>query len=315
MTLTRCLILLAAIVSQLVAGLTGCSSADNKAGFNSDTGKHIASWITDHGPAYLSDTTICVECHGTDFHGGITSVSCFSASFGGMTCHANGPGHVDPTSWRNPAQHGAAAKATPNAATLSGFAVCEICHGTTFQGIAAYSPACDSCHGGSAPHPTSWITQTYFHMDTNPGNAPVCSLCHLNGANSPIAPPSPPAPPGTAPECFNNSLCHASIHAAGWSNPSSHGVAAKSAPNVAAMQGFSTCQTCHGINFSGGTSLTACSACHGGSAPHPTSWLPGSTYHHNTTNQANAPVCAQCHRSSAGSPGCFNNTLCHGNPD
>jgi hypothetical protein len=79
------------------------------------------------------------------------------------------------------------------------------------------------------------------------------------------------------------------------------------------------CQTCHGSDFTGGTALQTClntAGCHGVGvmSPHPSSWSPDSTYKHNTTNQANAPVCALCHRSNAGTAGCFNNTLCHGNP-
>jgi cytochrome c553 len=317
-----------AIAVLIIYSIIGCSTANDKTVFDPVTGKHVASWMTSHGPTYLTDQTTCVQCHGNDLQGGISHVSCFSASFGGASCHQNGPGHPNPVAWGDPAQHGASAKSSPNPAAMAGFAVCEICHGANFLG-SAYSPACDSCHGGTAPHPVSWITATYTHTNTNPGNAPVCALCHLNGANSPIAPPSPPVPAGTAPGCFNNSLCHASIHPVGWSAATSHGAAAKLAPNASTVQGFSTCQTCHGSNFTGGTSNTACASCHGGSAaPHPTSWLPDSTYKHNTTNSANAGVCALCHINGALSPisppsppapagtapGCTNGTLCHYNP-
>jgi len=315
---TSSLIFLYAVIGLLLTGHFGCgssSSTNKNAGFDANTGKHRQNWIIDHRAAYLSDTNSCAECHGADLLGGIASVSCFSPSFGGASCHANGPGHADPASWRNPEKHGASAKAAPNGQTQSGFEVCRICHGTTFQGNGASIPACSSCHGGSAPHPVSWITQTYIHRNTDPGNATVCSRCHLKGANSPIAPPSPPAAAGTAPGCFNNTLCHASSHGADWANPSVHGAAAKAAPNAATVQGFSSCQTCHGADFSGGTSGTSCPACHGGSAPHPSAWRPDDTYRHTSTNQANAPVCAECHRSIAGTPGCFNNTLCHGSGD
>jgi hypothetical protein len=49
------------------------------------------------------------------------------------------------------------------------------------------------------------------------------------------------------------------------------------------------------------------------SAPHPSgaTWVNSTSPTHRTTNSANAPVCAQCHQSSAGTPGCFNSTLCH----
>ncbi len=112
-------------------------------------------------------------------------------------------------------------------------------------------------------------------------------------------------------------------HPAGWSSPASHGASAKSKP------GFSTCQECHGTDFAGGISKQSCFTCHGVNAPHaPAPWrMPITAYTHTTTDQGNAPVCAQCHANGANSsvapstpapagtpPGCFNNTLCHAAP-
>ncbi len=310
----------------IIFAAAGCSSTNNRSLINPDTGKHAGNWYTAHRAAFLADQSLCVECHGTDLHGGMSGVSCFSAAFNGLTCHANGPsGH--PAGWSDPTSHGIAAKAAPDPASTSGFSICQTCHGANFNG-GFTNTRCSSCHGGSAPHPTSWITGTYTHENTNPANAAVCALCHTNGANSPIAPPSPQAAAGTAPGCFNGTLCHTSVHTAGWENPASHGAAAKAAPNPATTSGFSTCQSCHGTTFQGGSANTACSSCHGGSAPHPTSWLPDSTYSHTSTNQANASVCVLCHANGANSPisppsppapagttpGCFNGSLCHYNP-
>jgi predicted CxxxxCH...CXXCH cytochrome family protein len=56
----------------------------------------------------------------------------------------------------------------------------------------------------------------------------------------------------------------------------------------------------------------SCYPCHGPSAPHPRQWLSTDTYRHDNTATGNAAVCAYCHRSAAGTPGCFNSTLCHG---
>lgn len=311
----------------LTAAFSGCSNTDNKAGFDTQTGKHVANWINDHGSAYLSDQTVCSECHGADLRGGIASVSCFSGSLGGVSCHANGLGHTNPTAYGNPAQHGVSAKSAPNPASMSGFFVCQLCHGIAYQGGTA-SPACKSCHGGTAnaPHPTSWLTGTYVHTNTDGGNAAVCAQCHANGLNSPLPPPTPTPASGTPPGCFNNTLCHGTAgHPAGWSVPAQHGTSAKAAPNASAMQGFSTCRNCHGANFSGSGSIPACSSCHNGSAPHPVSWITG-TYVHTNTDTGNAQVCSLCHLNGANSPtvppsppapagtapGCFNNTLCHG---
>ncbi len=303
-------------------GLSACSTPNSDSLIDPNTGKHAANWISTHPAQFLKDPSQCTTCHGADLHGGMSGVSCFSASRGGMSCHANGPGHADPAAWADPAQHGAAAKAAPNTAAMHGFSTCQVCHGADFTGGMSLT-ACASCHGGSAPHPTAWLpTDTYRHDTTNEGNAPVCFQCHANGKNSPIAPP--PAPPaGTPPGCFNGTLCHVSAHTAGWSNPPQHGAHAKAAPNASTTSGFSTCQTCHGADFTGGTAFTACASCHGGSAPHPTSWLPTSTYKHNTTDPSNSTVCGLCHLANrqpptyvslptGSTPGCFDNTLCHG---
>jgi hypothetical protein len=96
--------------------------------------------------------------------------------------------------------------------------------------------------------------------------------------------------------------------------------------------GFSYCQDCHGTgttppaNFGGGSSEVSCTnnpdaACHGSTvaSPHaPAPWRAsvGSPYTHTITDPTNAPVCAQCHSATPApdntAPGCFNNTLCHG---
>jgi predicted CxxxxCH...CXXCH cytochrome family protein len=254
---------------------------------------------------------ICVLCAMIIFNTGCSSPNNQSSFNPDTGRHVAG--------WADPTMHGASAKSQAD-----GFFSCQECHGSDYTGgIAAVK--CSTCHGGNAPHPTSWITGTYTHTNTNTANASVCAQCHTGGANSPIAPPSPAAPSGMAPGCFNNTLCHAVAgHPSGWSNPAVHGASAKAAPNPATTSGFSTCQTCHGTNFAGGSANTACASCHGGSAPHPTSWITG-TYTHTTTDTSNASVCALCHTNGANSPiappspaasagtapGCFNSTLCH----
>ncbi len=328
------------LAAALVALLAACSSQNSQAIFDPQTGKHPANWLQTHPTNFLNKPSQCTECHGADLHGGTSGVSCFSASFGGVGCHASGPGHADPVAWANPAQHGVAAKAAPNSAAMQGFSTCQLCHGINFAG--GFGQTClntAGCHGVGvmSPHPVSWSSgtaSTYHHNTTDPLNAPVCALCHTAGANSPIAPPSPPAPAGTAPGCFNSTLCHGELgHPAGWAVPTQHGAAAKAAPNAQNGTGFSTCQTCHGANFTGGISLQTClntAGCHGVGvqSPHPAVWASSTTgtYHHTTTDQGNASVCGLCHTNGAISPipapspppapgtpaGCFNATLCHG---
>ncbi|MGZ8440747.1 MAG: hypothetical protein ACXWXD_08205, partial [Candidatus Deferrimicrobiaceae bacterium] len=232
--------------------------------------------------------------------------------------------------------HGTSAKKKPGS---SGFVSCRICHGNDFLG-GSVQVAClnAGCHGGAgqSPHPAQWRTgDTYVHTTTDEANASVCAQCHLNGNNSPIGPPSPPAAAGTPPGCFNSTLCHGENpvpHPVGSSwvttPPAAqpHGNSAKDPPGPSS--GFAFCQGCHGTgtNFAGGSVEVSCYQCHGASAPHPGQWRTGDTYVHTTADPGNASVCGFCHLAGANSPiappsppaaagtppGCFNNTLCHG---
>lgn len=231
-------------------------------------------------------------------------------------------GHLE--NWASPSVHGIDAKAKPGS---SGFTSCQVCHGNDFSGGIS-GKACSVCHGVPAPHPARpWFGGTSNHTTTHPGNAPVCAQCHTNGSNSSLKPLTP-VPPGTAPNCFNNTLCHGprGEHPSGWSNPDQHGVSAKAQPDGAS--GFSYCQICHGNNFAGGNVQVTCfsnNACHQVAAPHPPKPWRGGTRTHTNTHPENAVVCATCHINGANSsfspsvpappgtiPGCFNSTLCHG---
>jgi predicted CxxxxCH...CXXCH cytochrome family protein len=305
-----------------------------------------------HTDVKQSNAPVCAQCHLAGTAAGAannpanhpatpapagTPPGCFNNTL----CHGSAvaPHPLDNTWVTTPpaAQpHGNDAKAAPGATT--GLAYCQECHGsgTDFAGGSS-GVSCYTCHGVNAPHPALWLTaddNAYVHSSTDEGNATVCAFCHLNGANSPIAPPSPPAPSGTAPGCFNSTLCHGSVvpHPLGtaWVAPvpqdQPHGDSAKAAPGTAA--GFAYCQDCHGTgsDFAGGSSGVSCYPCHGGSSPHPAQWRTGDDYVHTSTDQGNAAVCAFCHLDGANSPvappsppapsgtapGCFNSTLCHG---
>jgi predicted CxxxxCH...CXXCH cytochrome family protein len=275
-----------------------------------------------------SNAPICALCHTNGANSSVQPSPFNSGAapgcFNNTLCHSTA-GHQD--GWALPSAHGTAAKSAPT--STAGFSYCQTCHGNDFTGGTALQTCLNTtgCHGAgvNAPHAASWLPGgTYTHTTTDQGNAPVCALCHLNNRT----PPSyATVPAGTTPDCFNNTLCHgAEGHAAGWSNPDSHGATAKSSPGT--TSGFSYCQTCHGNDFTGGTALQTCldtAGCHGAtvSAPHsPKPWR-GGTRTHTTTNANNASVCALCHTNGANSsvqpspydptatPGCFNNTLCH----
>ncbi len=282
-----------AVVALAAAALASCSKKRGSSPFDPEAG-HAGDFLAQHFTLFRADSGSCISCHGVDLQGGISKVSCYSASIDGQRCHPGGPGGHS-MGWSDPANHGTAAKGPPGDA-LSGLASCTPCHGTGFQGGSGLS--CFSCHGVPAPHPRGSWRGRLTHTTTHQGNAPVCAQCHDNPGND-----LPPA-------CFNNSLCHGETgHPAGWAAASSHGAAAKRAPG--SMTGFEVCTGCHGSNFGGGTGR-ACSACHGVPAPHPRSpWRNGLT--HTDTNRANAPVCARCHDNPGNSlpPNCFNGSLCH----
>ncbi|MGW8286180.1 MAG: hypothetical protein ACWGPR_10730 [Candidatus Deferrimicrobiaceae bacterium] len=312
----------------------GCSNSNENSGLTlvDEGGNHPSNFISTHPGYAIAEVSQCKSCHGSDLTGGIADQSCFLSS-----CH-----HDPEPNWvvfppGPPQGHGTSAKAVPGS---SGFVSCQICHADDFSGGGAQVPCLNaSCHGvpGQSPHPAEWGGgDTYIHTTTAEQNAPVCAQCHLNGNNSPIAPPSPPAPAGTAPGCFNSTLCHGENpvpHPLGnaWvtaSPPQPHGNNAKAAPG--ATTGFAYCQICHGTgtDFAGGSSGTSCYTCHGVSAPHPSPWLTGAQYVHTSTDEGNASVCAFCHTAGSNSPiappsppapagtppGCFNSTLCHGRP-
>jgi len=333
-----CLILLAAFAA---AGCSTANTTDDVVVNHVDaSGNSVPGWVTPTGGSHAKSATMnyianggtssCTECHGSDLAGGISKVSCFGNPAG---CHHD---PVAPWFAASPAtqNHGVSAKKAPGS---SGFASCQICHGADFRTVRGGS-TCFTCHT-TAPHaPRPWHGGVYTHANTDTANAPVCAQCHYpNSPNNPANHPATPAPAGTAPGCFNSTLCHGEAgHPAGWvavtPAPQPHGNTAKAA------DGFTGCQTCHGASFtgtlsSGNVSCFNNAACHGATAtwPHaPAPWRTsaGSIYTHTTTVETgNAGVCVQCHfpnspNNPAGhpatpapagtAPGCFNNTLCHG---
>lgn len=231
-------------------------------------GGHAASAVR----TYVDNgVTSCAGCHGADLAGGTAGISCYGNPAG---CHH---GTIPGWTASSPAVqgHGTAAK---NAAGNSGFVACRICHGESFSGGGS-QVSCLGCHGTGAPHaPGPWRGSGYTHATTaEAGNAPVCHDCHAYAGaanpNNPIV-PAPPAAAGTAPGCFNGTMCH---------NDKRHAVPFANADHTSATA----------ATYSGN-----CGGCHGVTGTSPAS---------------DAPLCAACHQAgsplSAG--GC---TSCHANP-
>lgn len=322
----------------VIFGLAGCSKSNSKApNIDPRTGKHPAGWAATgggkHAPAFLSVPSSCYECHGKNLLGGISKVSCFSAARSGITCHANGPGQ-HPAGWSAASAHGAHAKSI--ALGADGLTHCQVCHGSDFSGGIVKKTCLNTagCHGAgvNAPHAAKpWLSRlgASTHSNTDVTNASACAVCHSGGANS-ARKPSTPAPIGTAPGCFNNTLCHGvEGHATGWNLPANHGVAAKDV--AGGDRGFRACIVCHGEDYAGGTAQQSClntAGCHGAgvNAPHPVAPWRSRTggLTHTSTSTSNDTQCAVCHTGGnnstrkprpgdpVGISGCFNNTLCHG---
>lgn len=320
----------------LAAGLvlSACSTSTTTGGLLDASGKHPSNFVDTHPSYARPDGSVCTECHGSDFRGGIAKVSCFSATRNGVSCHANGPA-FHPLDWLNktgPNFHGTAFRDNVLVRNLA----CTVCHDP--GNPARYN--CLDCHftqEGSrvppgSPYGHGQITghTTFGQMDNLNAITSVCVRCHeTNNSFGHMAQPF----------CHN---CHspapAGFHPAGWAGPDSHGAAAKAAPGPST--GFGLCQNCHGNNFAGVGTAPTCvnnASCHGSgvASPHsPAPWRvttgsPANTRRHTNTDNTvpgNPTACAWCHRGNGSvvitpptpppagpAPGCYNNTLCHGN--
>lgn len=168
-------------------------------------GEHPANWMQVHYSEYAKAPDQCRSCHGSTsdpaLAGGISKVSCF-------TCHTT-VNH--PAGWGAPGQHGRSSAQLPvsgDPIAMAAFAHCAKCHGADYKGGVSGS-SCMACHT-KAPHPSRpWtgLGTAVSHTATHYSNAPECFKCHAAGANSTVKPLTTP-PAGTAPGCFNNTMCH-----------------------------------------------------------------------------------------------------------
>lgn len=181
--------------------------------------------------------------------------------------------------------------------------------------------ACTECHGddltGGIAN-VSCFTASRNGVECHANGPTFQSLTRLNEAGGNFH--------GTA--LTDNEPFPTVFHPTGWANPDAHGLSAKSAPGIAS--GVAFCQTCHGDDFGGTGNAPSClnnAFCHGSEvmSPHsPSPWRLSARTHTNT-DTGNAEVCALCHLGGGSvvitppspvpagvTPGCFNNTLCHG---
>ena len=308
------------LAAALVAGCSSSNTNGTGGSVNHITaqGTSVAGWLSASGASNHSRSATnsfialgnaggCTECHGADLLGGISRVSCMDNP---SACH-----HGTVAEWvasgSGTQQHGASAKRGPGSSSMY---ACQICHGTDFRTDRG-SVTCFTCHT-LAPHPdrpwrSGGVDNT--HVNVNTANAPVCFGCHADSpagnVNNPHRPPTPAAP-GTAPGCFNGTMCHnqaAAPHSTGsaWLTAGTgfHGTDAKA--------DLTFCQGCHGtpgtINFNGGSAPTSCSPCHTAAKAHPTDWqglrtINGVTITHRTSGNRDV-ACAICHKTTGAGAG------------
>ena len=237
------LILQIILIAAMAALISSCSAVNPESPLSlvDGNGNHFAGWIEDHGTVAVSDETLCMPCHGDDLDGGITSVSCSTASIGGQTCHANGPG-LHPSDWLDKSSadfHALAYSLASNS--------CSLCHNPA-QPANPPGYNCLDCHFSEDGEQREPNGSLYFHGDTTSDHqaftgtdADVCVNCHT--VNIGFA---------------NQASCH-----------NCHDLATHDVPNlnhnlaVPDSNDFdSLCSTCHIINPPPISSAPVCISCH-----------------------------------------------------
>ena len=263
-------------VPSVPEGLQSCQDCHQSYVRHETAALGVPGWSWRHGlvvrTIYDRDMTECQLCHGSDYLGGVSNVSC-------KNCHESFP-HSE--NWATPAgAHGPYVQTELNGNTTD----CQLCHGVNLKGGTS-EVSCFSCHE-SYPHPSigEWLPFSGHGshvLNDLGGSTEGCKLCHgedLTGGNTGFS-------------CF---ACHSTFpHAEGWATLSGHGT------YVRTTLGGNTnsCKLCHGNDLTGGTSGVSCFSCHE-SYPHPSmgEWLPFSGHGSHVLNDLGGSTegCKLCH--------------------
>lgn len=250
-----------------VALVAGCSSSNAEA----PAEIHPANWYQLHR-ATTTSTVFVNECGGchvvNNLAGPVSPPGCFSVSFDGRACHANGPGmapHPLDGSFLSGGVHGKIAKGD--------LTFCQACHSSNPGGGAGSNPrfnvgidsgpvpgtGCEQCHGTNYAHPAGWAgpNNTTFHYSAKNVSA-ACTLCHgasLNGVGG-IGGSCLGCHAETTNLTLNCTACHGfppdgTAEPRVGGTPVIHGT-------VAVIAGHDQCATCHGVKIAnaGPTGLT-----------------------------------------------------------
>lgn len=206
----------------------------------------------------------CMDCHGSDFSGGASGISC-------LTCHPQGP------------------------------TACDTCHGTQLSGAhqahiqgttQGQKLDCSECH----PAPRDYRDPGHlFEADGSLRTGPVRVIF---GA---LAGLPATRPPGLAPPSFalgdggcENIYCHGAAFASPDAN------ALRTRPTWIADAAEARCGTCHGLPpQSHLASWTRCAACHSHSASSAQTLLPGGLHLNGSIDLGSGDgTCSACHGSA-----------------
>ena len=236
------------------AGVSSCKDCHATYLLHSSADLGNAGWSTfsSHG-IYLKDNnwdkSQCVLCHGSDYLGGLSQVSCKNSM-----CHSNYP-HT--SSLWNGKEHG-----TYVIATLKGDkSACQVCHGLDANGGHS-GVSCQNCHNAFTHADPKWaaggtglannVHATTFVARIRAGENTACTECHGTNYSNVLAGKS----------CLASG-CHSSgvTHRGNWFVGAGHG-ASYAASFRSTTFGTSKCSHCHGtaVNFTVSQTKTALAA-------------------------------------------------------
>lgn len=195
-----------------------------------------------HGPAALPDMTACQSCHGTDYAGGTSGVSC-------NACHATA-GFPD---WRTSCTfcHGA-----PPAAPHTQSTNCAACHATTVAPDGTILEGGDHMNGaidGAGGHASGFAAPT-VHGPVALAGLASCRSCHGNdyaGGTSGTSCNACHTSAGYADWQANCTFCHGT-QTPGWTSESLTLAAPNAGAHAKHLVGGSVgaavaCATCHAV--------------------------------------------------------------------
>ena len=280
-------LLIVTTIFLLTFAATACNTANEESPLSllDESGQHPAGWTEAHGSFASPDGSSCTSCHGAGLDGGISNVSCSSASFNGQSCHAGGPAFHS-AGWLDKQAgefHGLTYQADPTA--------CYSCHDPN-DPLTSPGYSCLECHfsedgtqrvpsGSGYSHGDSGTSHSQFNgtadgdvctnchaVNISFSYEPACHNCHGENHDVPFLDHTQAAP-SQADFTNNCSRCH-------------------SATGQQPDQSARRCDDCH---TSGNPyTLTNCRSCHGNP--------PGGSSYPNRDGRHGGDhnyVCSECH--------------------